>query len=349
MYPQSLSPVQQVDFSLLLVFLFAAAVLTVLTAITCWFLWRYHHRRNPVASDIRGNLKAEIAWTLIPTLMVMGLFYYGWTGYKALRTVPEDAMPVNVTARTFSWTFTYANGKHSNYLAVPVDTPVRLNMRSMDVIHSLYIPAFRIKMDTVPGMQTYAWFSAARAGSYDIYCAEYCGVGHSKMLSTVKAMNKADFEAWLAEQSADTGPEAGFAFMDSQGCFSCHATDGSDAGSPPLHGLYGKKVTVLDGNKEKEVVADDAYLQESITDPGKLIVKGYDNTMPPYTEATPEQMESMLEYIRSIGSEGAGGSAGSHDHAGHGAPAQPAGMPDAGSGAEQGAGQKNTTRQGGQR
>ena len=188
MYPQSYSPAQQVDFSLMLVFVFSAVVLVVLTLVTCWFIWRYHHTRNPTPTDIRGNMTAEVLWTVIPFFMVMGLFYYGWTGFKALRTVPRDAMDVQVTARMFSWTFTYANGKQSPYLAVPVGKPVKLDLRSVDVIHSFYAPAFRIKMDTVPGMNTYAWFRADRAGTYDVYCAEYCGTGHSKMLTTIQAI-----------------------------------------------------------------------------------------------------------------------------------------------------------------
>ncbi len=312
MYQQSLSPVRQVDFALFLVFVFSAVVLVLLTGMTCWFIWRYHHKRNPVPSDVRGNVTVEVLWTVIPTLMVMGLFYYGWTGYKALRSVPEDAMPVKVTAKMFSWTFTYASGKSSAYLAVPVGVPVRLNMHAVDVIHSLFVPAFRIKMDTVPGMETYAWFKADRPGEYDIYCAEYCGRGHSGMLSKVRAMSAEDFSLWLAENGMGAGAKAGHDFMEAQGCFSCHSMDGDASMAPPLNGLFGKKVTVIENGKEKERVADEAYLKEAIADPGKDLVKGYDNTMPPYTEVTPEEMGNMLEYLRSI----AGDESAAADHAG---------------------------------
>ena len=321
MYPQSLSPVQQVDFALFLIFAFSAVVLVILTIVTCWFIWRYNHKRNPVASDIRGNLKAEIAWTLIPFLMVMGLFYYGWRGFQALRTVPAGAMEVDVSAKMFSWTFNYANGKHSSYLAVPVGKPVKLNLRAVDVIHSFFVPAFRIKMDTVPGMPTYAWFVSEKAGVYDIYCAEYCGVGHSVMLSTVHAMEPAAFEAWVADTGPSSGPEAGKAFMDSQGCFSCHALDGSKEMGPSLQGLYGRPVTIIEDGKEKTITADETYLKDSIIDPGKDLVKGYDNTMPPYADVTPEQMAGMLEYMRSI----AGDPNGMPAHEGH--PASPAEHP----------------------
>lgn len=302
MYPQSLSPAQQVDFALLLIFIFSAVVLFILTVITVYFLWRYHHKRHPVAADIRGNVTAEIVWTLIPSLMIMGLFYYGWTGYKALRTVPPNAMQVAVTAKMFSWTFTYPNGKSSSYLAVPVGTPVQLNLHSVDVIHSFFVPAFRIKMDTVPGMKTYAWFKAEKEGVYDIYCAEYCGVRHASMLSTVRAMSAGDFAAWVADTGPASGPAAGKALLEAQGCFGCHVT-GDKTMAPPFEGLYGSTVVVLEGNKERPVHVDEAYLREAITDPGKTLVKGYDNIMPPYVDFTEQQMTDIMEFLRSIGDE----------------------------------------------
>lgn len=314
MYPQSYSPAQEIDFALLLVFVFSAVVLVVLTLVTCWFLWRYHHKRNPTATDIRGNVTAEVLWTVLPFLMVMGLFYYGWTGFKALRTVPPGAMDVQVTARMFSWTFTYPNGKKSPYLAVPVGGPVKLDLKSTDVIHSFYAPAFRIKMDAVPGMNTYAWFRAERAGTYDVYCAEYCGVGHSRMLTTIRAMEPSAFAAWMAESGPESGPDAGKKLMDAHGCFSCHAVgDEKNDMGPTLQGLYGGKVTVTDNGVEKTITADDAYLEESIRDPGKLLVKGYDNIMPPDADLSREQMDAMLEYLRSLASRPTG----ENGHAGH--------------------------------
>ena len=316
MYPQSLSPVQQVDFALLLIFIFSGVMLVILTIITCYFIWRYNHKRNPTPTNIKGNVKAEIIWTLIPSLMVMGLFYYGWTGYQALRTVPSNAMNVKVTAKMFSWTFTYENGKTSNYLAVPVHTPVKLNMESIDVIHSLFIPAFRIKMDTVPGMKTYAWFSTEREGIFDIYCAEYCGIKHSAMLSTVRAMSQEEFDEWLTDSGPAESDKAGFAFMEAIGCFTCHDAQGKEIkDSPKLIGLYGSKRPVLINSKEQEVLADEAYIKESIVDPGKLLVKGYDNTMPAYTDITPAQMANIIDYLRSVGEDNAGEE--SMEHAGH--------------------------------
>lgn len=318
MYPQSLSPVQQVDFALLLIFIFSGVVLIGLTIITLYFLWRYNHKRNPVPTNITGNVTAEVLWTLIPTIMVMGLFYYGWTGFQALRTVPDNPMEVEVTARMFSWNFTYPNGKTSSYLAVPIGTPVKLNLRTVDVIHSFFVPAFRIKMDTVPGMKTYAWFKSEREGVFDIFCAEYCGLKHSAMLSTVRAMSQAEFDAWVADTGPVDGPKAGFALMEAQGCFSCHSVDGSGSEiAPDLMGLYGNKQTVIVDKKEKEIVVDEAYLREKITDPSKSLVKGYEDTMPPYNDLTEQQMISIIEYLRSIGMFMQGNGEG---HEGHGQP-----------------------------
>ena len=329
MYPESLSPAQQIDFALLLIFIFSAVVLFILTIITIWFIWRYHHKRNPHPEDIKGNIKAEIIWTTIPSLIIMGLFYYGWTGFKALRTVPENAMEIKVTAKMFSWTFTYENGKSSSYLAVPINTPIKLQMQSVDVIHSLFIPAFRIKMDTVPGMGTYAWFSTDREGVYDIYCAEYCGVGHADMLSTVKAMSSEGFETWLADTGPSSGPAAGEAFMKVQGCFSCHDISGADNSvAPGLKRLYGSKRLVIINGKEKTVPVDSAFIEEAIIYPGKAITKNYDNIMPAYTDFTAHQIAIIIEYMQAIAHENAtmnltglehDASSASGEHSAHGA------------------------------
>jgi cytochrome c oxidase subunit 2 len=167
--------VNKVDQAFLFIFGVSFAILFLITAVTIWFLFRYSKKRNPVPSDIEGNVIAETLWTVIPTILVFAMFWFGWTGYKALREAPADSMIVKVEARMWSWKFIYEDGRTSDKLYVPENTPVKLDMTSVDVIHSFYVPAFRIKMDTVPGMQTYAWFYSGEASQYDILCAEYCG------------------------------------------------------------------------------------------------------------------------------------------------------------------------------
>lgn len=301
MYRDSLSPVQHVDFAFYLLFGFSFAVLLILTACACWFIWRYHHTRHPKAEDIRGNVKAEVLWTLVPSLVIMGLFYYGWVGYQALRTVPNEALDVKVTARMWSWTFTYPNNKRSNMMVVPVDQPVKLTLETKDVIHSFFAPAFRIKMDTVPGMETYAWFKAQRPGDYDVFCAEYCGDKHASMLATIRAVSREDFDAWMAESAA--GPDAGQQLMEAQGCFACHSVDGSPGVGPTFKGAFGHKIKVLVGKTRTEIVVDENYLIESIVKPGVKITEGYEDTMPPYTDFSKEQLDSMIDYIKNLGKE----------------------------------------------
>ncbi len=318
MYRDSLSPVQQVDFAFYLLFGFSFFVLLFLTVCTLWFIWRYNYKRNPKAADIRGNIKAEVLWTLVPSILVMGLFYYGWVGYKALRTVPDNAMEVKVTARMWSWMFTYPNNKHSNVLVVPVNEPVKLRMITKDVIHSFFAPAFRIKMDTVPGMETYVWFKAERTGEYDIFCAEYCGTEHGTMISIIRVVTREEYDAWLAQ--ADTGSGAQ-QLLEAQGCISCHSLDGSEGVGPSLLGLWGSKRTVLTNGKKSEVVVDDAYVREAIIKPAAQLVEGYDDIMAPYTDFTPEQMDSIVEFIRSLANtDNSGADAAAHggaDAAGH--------------------------------
>jgi cytochrome c oxidase subunit 2 len=185
------------------IFVLASAVLFVaIVTTTVMFLIRYNRKRSPVAADIRGNLPLEIAWIVVPTILVMGMFFMGLRGYRALRDVPEGAMNVRVTAFEYGWQFDYDNGKRSQQLVVPVKRPVRLELTSKDVIHSFFAPDFRVKMDCVPGMKTQAWFVADSPGEFNVLCAEYCGVGHSGMLSKIVAVPAERFDAWLASKTA---------------------------------------------------------------------------------------------------------------------------------------------------
>ncbi|RJQ20591.1 MAG: cytochrome c oxidase subunit II [Nitrospiraceae bacterium] len=189
------------------VFLFIAGVsvvmLVLVTSIMVFFLIKYDRKRNPTASDIEGNLPLEISWVVIPTVLVVAMFYYGWTGFSVMREPPADAMNVKVSARMWSWSFTYENGKKSGELTVPLNRPVKLIITSEDVIHSLFIPAFRVKEDAVPGMETYLWFLPDRTGSYDLFCSEYCGAGHHAMVSKVIVMSREDFSRWYEKKEKD--------------------------------------------------------------------------------------------------------------------------------------------------
>lgn len=196
------SPVQEVDQVFWYILGFSVVLLFAITAVMVYFVIRYRRSKNPVPSDIRDNYKLEIVWTVVPTLIALSMFYVGWTSYLGLRTVPKDAMEVQVEAQKFSWLFIYDNDKESeNLLVVPQGRAIKLKITSIDVVHSFFLPAFRVKVDAVKGMPTYAWFLADQAGEYDIQCAEYCGIDHSAMLAKLRIVPPAEFEAWLAEES----------------------------------------------------------------------------------------------------------------------------------------------------
>lgn len=197
-----MSPVQGVDLAFWYILGISIALLTGITVVMVYFVVKYRRSRNPVASDIRDNYKLEIIWTIIPTLIALSMFYVGWKSYIGLRTVPEDAMEVEVIGQMFSWIFVYDNEKETeNELVVPVGQAVKLNISSIDVLHSFYVPAFRIKVDAVKGMGTYAWFQADEVGEYDIQCTEYCGVDHSAMVGKLRIIPEDEFNKWIEEES----------------------------------------------------------------------------------------------------------------------------------------------------
>jgi cytochrome c oxidase subunit 2 len=197
-----MTPVQGVDQALWYILGISVFLLAGITVAMVYFVVKYRRSKNPVASDIRDNYKLEIIWTIVPTLIALSMFYIGWTSYLGLRTVPDDAMEVLVEAQQFAWIFIYDNDKESeNELVVPLGRAIKLNISSIDVIHSFYLPAFRIKVDAVKGMPTYAWFYADEVGEYDIQCTEYCGVDHSSMVAKLRIVPPEEFEAWLAKES----------------------------------------------------------------------------------------------------------------------------------------------------
>lgn len=191
-----------IDREFLFFTLFGLVTIVSIVVVTAVFIVRYNHKRHPVAADIRGNTWLEIVWVIIPTLIALGMFRIGLAGYLFERNPPEGAMKVGVTAFQFGWQFDYENGRQSQELIIPVDRPVRLSLTSRDVIHDFYVPAFRVKEDAVPGLTTTLWFEATETGEYDALCAEYCGVGHSAMLTRVVVLPQAEFDAWYAGDEA---------------------------------------------------------------------------------------------------------------------------------------------------
>lgn len=196
MYPYPTKHVEAVDSVMLYITGLSLILLIGITILMVYFVFRYHRKRGHKPVDIHGNALLETVWIVIPTIIVMTMFYSGYVGFQDSRTIPEGAFTVNVTARMWAWDFTYPNNVKTDTLYVPVNTPVKLNMVSADVNHSLYIPAFRIKEDVIMGRNTYLGFTAENLGSFDIACAEYCGLQHSQMYTKLVVLPQDTFDKW---------------------------------------------------------------------------------------------------------------------------------------------------------
>jgi cytochrome c oxidase subunit 2 len=206
----------------------------------------------------------------------------------------------------WSWQFKYDNGKQSGELRVPVGRPVKLMITSEDVLHSLFIPAFRIKEDAIPGRETYLWFLPEEEGEYDLFCSEYCGVKHSSMMSKVMVTGKDDFTEWYnsgkgADVTGSLPMLQGVALLEDKGCIDCHSIDGSVEVGPSFKGLFGKKAVVISRGKEREVIADETYVKNSILYPDADIVKGFDDIMPSQEgNVSDEELKEIITYIKGL-------------------------------------------------
>lgn len=289
----------------------SVVVLIGITLVMLYFVFRYSRKRNPIPSHIHGNLWAETLWTVIPTIIFIGMFFYGLEGLRALRTVPDEAMTVHVKGQMWKWTYTYENGATADTLYVPVGQPVKLLITSADVLHSFYIPRFRVKEDAVPGRTTYLWFEATEPGISQVFCAEYCGLLHSAMLSSVEAVPREEFDAWVeqgaeavAEEEAaveDGGEteaadpvEAGRQLVSSGACLTCHTLDGTSRIGPTFKGLYGRTTELESG---ESITVDADYIKRSLREPSAQIVKGFQPVMPPqdFSDRELDQIVAFLE------------------------------------------------------
>jgi len=294
--------VQGVDLTFIIILGISVFFLVGITAVMIYFVIRYSRKRNPKATNIEGNTKLEIIWTVIPLILVLIMFYFGWIGYRPMRKVPEGAIPVKATGQMWSWSFEYENGKRSAELVVPYNKPVKLDLFSLDVIHSLYIPAFRIKEDVVPGKNNYLWFTAQQLGEFDLFCAEYCGDRHSYMLSKVKVIPEADYEKWLAQSDIPADEPPGLTLIKRNGCVACHSLDGIKIVGPSFKGIYGHEVEVVTNGQDRTITVDDEYIKRSIQEPNADVVKGFNpGLMISYKELVPEEdIQKIIDYIKEL-------------------------------------------------
>jgi cytochrome c oxidase subunit 2 len=294
---------QAVDTAFYVIFGICGVMLIGIAAAIVWFSWRYNRRRCPKPlSQKDHNFWLEVTWTVIPTALVMLMFWYGWEGYLSLRRIPEDAMHIKASARMWSWLFTYDNGKTADKLYVPVGQPVKVELTAEDVLHAFYVPAFRVKRDTVPGMTNWVWFTAEKPGSYDLFCAEYCGVGHSAMVTTVEALPVAEFQTWLtAVATAAADPAARGAELAQQlGCLGCHSVDGSRRVGPSLKEVFGTERVVTRNGSKVTVTADADYLKRAIREPAAEIVDGYPPAMPPFGQLGETDLQALVAWLESL-------------------------------------------------
>jgi len=194
-----------VDAQFIFVLALCTLVLLGLIAAMIYFVFRFRRKRHPYSRNIEGSLPLEVLWTAIPLGLFMYIFYLGWSGYQKINAIPADAIPLKATARMWQWTFEYPNGLTTDTLYVPAKTPVKLTLHSLDVNHSLYIPAFRVKKDVIPNRENKMWFKTAGVASYDIACAEYCGLRHAYMYTKVVSLDSTSFETWFRQASQKAG------------------------------------------------------------------------------------------------------------------------------------------------
>jgi cytochrome c oxidase subunit II len=285
-----------------------------LTVVIIIFIYRYNTKRHPVAEQIEGNNSLEVLWTVIPILIVVAMFYYGWIGWTPLYSdAPKNSIQVKTVGRMWKWSFEYENGKRTDTLFVPQGKPVDLDLVSMDVIHSFYIPAFRVKMDVIPGKKMKVWFIGNIPGNYDIFCAEFCGLQHSSMFTAVKVMPVAQFDKWYIDTTAVANAAAGAGtaatpalagqkIYSTIGCMACHSIDGSQMTGPTFKGAFGHEVIVTAGGTEKKLTVDEAYIKKSILEPNAEIVKGFNaNLMQTYKgQLSDQDIKNVTEYIKSL-------------------------------------------------
>ena len=259
---------------------------------------KYRRRsENEVPSYDHPNYTLEIAWTVIPFVIMLVMFFWGAFLFVRLRRPPVNAMTISVIGKQWMWKVQHPEGpREINALHVPINRPVKLIMTSQDVIHDFFIPAFRVKQDVIPGTFSYEWFEATKPGEYHIFCAQYCGNQHASMIGTVVAMEPEAYQAWLSGVASGEPPAVvGARIFQAYGCATCHGQR-----APTMAGLYMSKVTLDNG---KQVLADEDYLRESIVNPAAELVAGYGPVMPSFrAQLSDEQIMDLIEYIKSLAS-----------------------------------------------
>ncbi|MFT5141715.1 MAG: cytochrome c oxidase subunit 2 [Rhodothermales bacterium] len=297
--PQAASTIApEVDALFYFVFWTSVVLFAGVVAGIIYYAWKYR-RKDPsyVPAAFHPSAMIETASIVIPTILVLIVFTWGFKVFVKMYAAPPDSYEITVRATQWSWQFEYDTGASStNELHVPIGRPVKLNMSATDVLHSFFVPDFRIKHDVLPNRYTSVWFQVDKSGTYQIYCTEYCGTAHSSMLANLVAQPEAEFQQWLSDQNADRTPEELGQQVFAQ-CQACHTVDGTAGVGPSLLGVFGSSRTLADGTT---VEADDNYLRQSILDPASQVVEGYPPVMPGIYSGLldAKQLDGLIAYIK---------------------------------------------------
>ena len=287
-----------------LILISVAFTIPIVAAIVIFGLKYREREKYATPPEMHGSIALETIWSIIPFIISMTIFLGGAIVYFNQYRIPEDATEIYVVGKQWMWKVQHGTGQREiNELHVPVGRKIKLTMTTEDVLHDFFVPAFRTKIDVVPGRYTYIWFEATKPGKYHLFCAEYCGLNHSGMGGYVYVMEQRDFDNWLAGNVSDQTPvQAGQdLFTNKLGCASCHAGGANQRGAK-LEGIYGKDVKLVSG---QSVLADDQYIRNSILNPASQIVEGYQPIMPTFKgQVTEEQLNHLVAYIKSLSTTG---------------------------------------------
>jgi cytochrome c oxidase subunit II len=297
-----------VNAALIYISVISALLFAFIVFLMVYFTVRFRASRNPVPQEIKGSALLEIAWVVVPTIIVMTMFIYGLSGFQFLRAVPADSIHIKVHARQWTWLFEYGNGKKSANMVVPLGKNIACDLISADVIHGFYVPAYRIQEDIVPGLPTRVWFNATEPGSSYILCSQYCGLKHSGMIAKIYPVAPDQFEAWLKGKNIpleDNGQfanmPAGERLMAERGCISCHSLYGNKMVGPTFKGLFGSTVKVVTANQPRSITADSNYIRESIIHPNADVTEGYPSTMPSGRDILSDaEIAEIVGYLKTL-------------------------------------------------
>jgi len=311
MPPQGSEFAKEIDFVYMSLFWLSVVLFLMIAVPACYFAWRYRYKAGRVTPHQTHNTTLEVLWSVLPLILCIGIFFWGLNGWMKYEVAPGESMEITVTAKQWLWQFEYPDGSRTiNDIHVPVNKPVKFTMTSEDVLHDFFVPDMRVKHDIIPGRYTQIWFTPTVLGEHNFTCAEYCGKDHSGMKGKLTVDNDADFAKWMETGGTEFVPyfdgsdpkktpaDWGKITYERVGCNSCHTVDGTKSKGPSWKGVYGSMVPLNNGTS---VLADEAYIKESMMSPQAKVVKGFDPIMPTFQGLLkPNQVNGLVAYIESL-------------------------------------------------